>query len=122
MSKFNYARTAATAQRLIERFGGPGTLTQPPAKSGDAWNPTLGSATSAPCTVAVVDYSARDRTSGLIEMSDQRALVAVVGQAVAPVVGAKLRTRTGGVDYTVVTLTTVRPGGTAVLYDMQVRV
>lgn len=114
---FDYARAAATASRLLERFGAVATL----KRRGDAtYDPATG--TTAPTvtpvdTVAVVfDYDARQIDGTLIRQGDRRAYM---DAAVAPRQGDALAWQ--GVDLTVVAVRPLSPAGTPVLFEAQLR-
>lgn len=76
---FDYARSRATAARLIARFGQAGSIRRTIVAGGNPADPSSGSetVTEAACTLVVTDYSLRERESTLIGASDKRVLVAV---------------------------------------------
>ncbi|MDR2213952.1 MAG: hypothetical protein LBE21_10060 [Pseudomonadales bacterium] len=118
--KFNYAKTAATAARLIGRFGAAATLRR---NSGSQYDPSTGTAVPSwaeyPCTVAEVNYEAKDIDGTLIQASDRRLLVAPdVSQA--PRTGDVFRLASGA-EVTVINVKATAPAGKTVLYDVQVR-
>lgn len=117
MTGFNYARTAATASRLLQRFGAVATLKR---RADATYDPATG--TTAPTvtplqTVAVVvDYDAKSIDGTLIRQGDRRAYL---DAAVAPRQDDTLAWQ--GVDLTVVAVRTLAPAGAAVLYEAQLR-
>ncbi|MDR0275928.1 MAG: hypothetical protein LBI48_11445 [Burkholderiaceae bacterium] len=119
MNKFNYARTAASAVRLIGKFGASAMLRR---KSGAQYDPATSSVVDTwqewPCTVAVVDYTAKDIDGTLILAGDRRLLVAP-DIATVPKAGDVFVFQ----DWmtTVIRVKTTAPAGTAVLHDVQAR-
>lgn len=77
MVSFNYAKSAATADRLIKKFGQTGAIRRT-VMGGDPWDPEPVE-TDYPCTFVVTEFSLRERESTLIEMNDKRVLVSVEG-------------------------------------------
>lgn len=117
MTAFNYAKTAATATRLLERFGASATLK---VVTGSAYDPATGTTTptytSNSTTAAVFDYDAKYIDGTLILVGDKRAYLA---PAHVPKQGDKLAWQS--VDYTVVAVKAVAPAGVVVLYEAQIR-
>ena len=116
---FNYAKTAATATRLLERFGQAVTLT----RYGDAaYDPATGttvpSETVYPATGAKLDYAQRDIDGTLIKVGDCRVYLAP-NLAVTPQTGDTITI--GAEVWKVVTSRPLAPAGTVVLHDAQVR-
>ena len=114
---FDYAATAATAQRLLLRFGAVCTLRRVTA---GAYDPATGSATttvSELSTVAVVlDYPQRYVDGTLIKQGDKQAFL---DRSYAPAQGDELSWQ--GVTYQVVNYKAVSPAGVPVLYEAQLR-
>lgn len=117
MSEFDYAATAATATRLLQRFGAAATIKRP---SGTAYDPSTGSSTvtyaSTATTAAVFAYDQKYIDGTLIRQGDQRAYLA---PSYAPLQGDRLTWQ--GADYDVVAVKPVSPAGVAVLYEAQLR-
>lgn len=116
---FNYARTAATALRLLQRFGATATLTRPGVSGYD---PETGAVTATPvvdgCTAAVFPYEDKHVDGSLILSTDQQALIAASGLS-EPRPGDVLAW--GGKGLTVVKAKNLGPSGVMVLYEVQVR-
>lgn len=114
---FNYAATAATATRLLQRFGAAATLKR--ATAG-AYNPATG--TSAPTvaslstTAAVFAYPQKYVDGTLILQGDQQAFCA---PGVTPKQGDVLAWQ--GIDYQVIAVKPVSPAGVVVLFEAQLR-
>jgi hypothetical protein len=118
---FDYDEMALIASQQIAYYGQPATLRVPGTATGaDPWNPTPGTATDVPCTVVVTDYRASERDGTIVRVTDRRALISVAGLAVEPGLASQLVLQTGEV-FAVVAVSPLSPGGTPLLYDMQVR-
>lgn len=117
MTTFNYPATAATATRLLERFGAAATLKR---QSGTAYDPATGTSTqtytSYATTAAVFDYAQKYIDGTLVKQGDKQAYCA---PSVAPEQGDRFTW--DGADYTVVAVKPVAPAGTPVLYEAQLR-
>ena len=114
---FNYAATAATATRLLERFGAACTLKR---ETEGTYDPATGTApitvASLATTAAVFAYEQKYIDGTLILQGDQRAYMA---PAVTPRQGDKLTWQ--GKDYEVVAVKPVSPAGVPVLFEAQIR-
>lgn len=114
---FDYARTAATALRLLTRFGASATLKR---TSAGAYNPALGTSaetqTSLTTTACVFDYDQKYIDGTLVLAGDKYAFLS---SEQMPKQGDVLAWQS--VDYTVKAVRHVAPAGTAVLYEVQLR-
>lgn len=114
---FNYTKTAATATRLLARFGAAATLKR---ASAGTYDPSTGTdtvtETSLATTAAVFAYDAKYIDGTLILQGDQRAYMA---PSVTPKQGDKLTWQ--GADYTVIAVKALSPAGTVALYEAQIR-
>ena len=114
---FDYANTAATALRLLGRFGASATLKR---EVSGAYDPATGTApvteTSLTTTACVFDYPQKYVDGTLILAGDKQAYLA---SAPVPKQGDKLTWQ--AVDYTVVNVKAIAPAGVAVLYEAQLR-
>lgn len=114
---FNYPATAATATRLLQRFGAACTIKHP---TGSAYDPAIGTTvptyTSAPSTAAVFAYAQKYIDGTLILQGDQQAYCA---PGVAPVQGDTMTW--AGRDYTVIAVKPTSPAGVPVLFEVQIR-
>lgn len=117
MPTFDYPATAATATRLLERFGAAATVRR---VSGSAYDPDTGTTvptyTDHATTAAVFAYDQKYIDGTLILQGDQLAYCA---PAVAPAQGDKFTWQ--GADLTVVAVKPVSPAGVPVLYEVQIR-
>ena len=117
MTAFNYPATAATATRLLKRFGAACTIKR---VSGTAYDPSTGTMaptyTSLATTSVVFDYAQKYVDGTLILQGDKQAYCA---PAVAPVQGDQFDWK--GVTYTVIAVKPVSPAGVPVLFEAQLR-
>ena len=114
---FDYTGTAATATRLLARFGAACTLKR---QSAGSYDPSTGSdtvtATSLSTVACVFAYPQSYIDGTLILQGDQRAYM---DPGVTPAQGDVLAWQ--GTDYTVVSVKPVSPAGTVVLFEAQLR-
>lgn len=114
---FDYPATAATATRLLQRFGAACTLKR---QTPGAYNPATGTATSTytdyATTAAVFDYAQRYIDGTLIKQGDKQAYCA---PGVEPVQGDRFTWN--GATYTIVAVKPVSPAGVPVLFEAQLR-
>lgn len=110
---FDYARAAQTAQRLITRFGQTATLRQV-SKGGDDWAPSL---TETDTSVTVVDLNreVRDAT-GTLTGQTKRTLYVSTSAGVTPAKGDKVVI--GGTEHEIEAVRTLSPGGTTVMWEV----
>lgn len=114
---FDYAKTAATATRLLQRFGAAATLKRETVGEYDpATGTTPVTTTSLATTAAVFAYDAKYIDGTLILQGDQRAFLI---PSVTPKQGDKLAWQ--GADYTVVAVKPLAPAGVVALYEAQIR-
>lgn len=114
---FNYPNTAATATRLLQRFGAACTLKRTGAA---AYDPATGTVeptvTSLATTAAVFAYAQKYIDGTLILQGDQQAFcVPGVEPKQGDVVSWQSR------DYTVISVKPVSPAGVPVLFEAQLR-
>lgn len=117
MTAFDYSGLKATAERLIERFGQSATLTSY-SEGGDAWNPTL-TPSNAAVQVAVFDYRNREIDGELILQGDKLVYLSTAGLTAVPAISSTITI--GGVKHSIIDVMPLSPGGTAVMYKLQVR-
>lgn len=117
MTAFDYTGLRATAQRLLSRFGQSATLTRR-AASGTAYDPTI-SETGYTVTVAVMEYSNREREGALIQTGDKKVYLSTEGLSITPTVADTLTV--GGAKHEIVNVMHLDPGGTVLMYELQVR-
>lgn len=118
MTTFDYARSKATADRLIAKFGQAATLLVP-KNTGTSYNPTMGAPDRHDVTVVVTDYKTSEVDGARILAMDRKVLQAVGKLVIVPTPAHKLEI--GGVAHAIVNVIPLNPGGTIVLYEMQCR-
>lgn len=110
---FDYSRAAATAQRLISRFGQSATLRQV-TDGGDAWNPNP---TETDTTIPCVDLNREVRDpSGTLTGETRRTLYISTSAGVTPAKGDKVVI--GGAEHEIAEVRTLAPGGTTVMHEV----
>lgn len=117
MSAFNYATMAATASRLLKRFGAKASISRVVDGSYDpAKGETSGVTQVLPTVAAIIDYEDRLVDGTMILHGDLRALM---DPRVQPIQGDRITWQ--GRSYSVIAVKSVSPAGVPVLYDAQVR-
>lgn len=116
---FNYAKTAATAARLLARFGGPVTLTR---IAPGTYDPTTGTTAADTTTTSTgsgarFGYEQREIDGTKIRTGDQRAYLSTA--VFQPRTDDRVAFSDG--TFLVVTARVLKPGAVAVLYEMQLR-
>lgn len=119
---FNYAATAATADRLIKRFGTSATLRRTISDAA-AYDPATGTvaapaAVDTVCSAVVIDYDQKMIDGTLIRAGDKRVYMSVIGVGL-PLAADLFVWQT--VTYTVMTVKPLAPAGVGVLYEIQAR-
>lgn len=117
MTSFDYARSKETADRLLTKFGQSATLRRYVA-SGTAYDPTL-TATDYPVTIADMAFKETQIDGTLVKRGDRLIYMAAARLAIAPAVADTLLV--GSVEYKVIDVEPLQPGGTVVFYKMQAR-
>lgn len=118
MATFNYARLRATADRLIQQFGGAVTFKRIET-SGTAWNP-VGAEAQFTAFAAVVDYNVTEIDGSLVQAGDRRALVSAVDLDIEPKPGDHLER--GSERWRVVRVSRIDVDGSgSVIWDLQLR-
>lgn len=120
---FNYSKSAATARKLLTKFGR--TVTRRTYTAG-AYDPATG--TSTPTTAdtsrigALFDYN--DKTSQGQQYVRGTLVIAGDKQLLLDAEGAAAATDhyiVGSAEYTVVSMAEINPAGTPVMYDLHLR-
>lgn len=124
MTAFDYAKTAANADRLLKRFGASAVMTR--VTSGE-YDPNTGSVptttTTQDVTVAVFDFDAQMAGTtfdgqSLILSGDKQVFISAVG--VTSIKPGDTMPWDGG-NYVVMAAKKLAPAGIAVLYEAQMR-
>lgn len=115
---FNYAATAATATRLLQRFGASATLKRQTAGEYDPVTGTTPDATTTELatTAAVFAYDQKYIDGTLILQGDQRAYIVPANE---PKQGDLLAWQ--GRDWSIVAVKPISPAGVPVVYEAQLR-
>ena len=117
--KFDYSRPAATAKRLLDRFGREGSLSRSvPGGYDPMTGPTDPVDLQSACTVALLEFDNRQIDGELILVGDRRALIAP-DVSFEPQAGDSLTV--GSEVLQVVKNRPVSPAGVVVLHDCVVR-
>ncbi|MDO6966980.1 hypothetical protein [Rhizobium alvei] len=115
---FDYAKSRATAERLIGRFGQAGAIkrtTDSGPAYGPAYDPTV-TTTNYACTLVVIDI-ALDKIDGtLIEATDKMAYVSTSGLAIDITTADFIEV--GGVEHAIKIVRPLNPAGTVVLWEV----
>jgi hypothetical protein len=111
----NWARKVASADRMIKKYGQAAVLRR-------------GNATDRPCTIAITNFSARDRAGQLVNLTDRIAYVSAKDLTTPPDFEQdRLITFVPGTTTISETLKIVAPaapiapGGIALMWELQVR-
>jgi len=119
MTGFDYARAAATAERLIRKFGAPGAIHRETPGSGPSYDPGPPTVTDHPAHIVLTAYSNREIDGQRILSTDRKALV-------EPAIGIEpttsdLLVTADGATLTVMSVDLLRPATTTVVFVLQVR-
>ncbi|MFD2235946.1 hypothetical protein [Aureimonas populi] len=118
MTSFDYAKTAATAERLLARFGQEGAIRVQGVRESD-WDDEPGPPVDHPCRLAVLPIADRDIDGALIKAGDVKILVSTVGLSITPTTVNTVIAANG--TFTIVRVKTLAPAGVAVLHDLMGR-
>lgn len=124
MSTFNYARTVATAARLLARFGQTVTLT---VVSEGAYDPEAGAATNTSAAYTGKglpgSYAQRDINGTSIQATDVKLYLSPLqtSGAVMPTPATGDKMTVASVVYGVIDSRPMSPAGTVVLHEVQLR-
>lgn len=119
MSAFDYAKTAQTALRLIERFGQTGALSRP-TSTGPKHTPVPGPPDLHPAKFAVLAFDQKEIDGTRVLATDKKAIVAAAGLAIEPALSDELLEADGS-KYRIAAVETLKPATTPVVYVLQVR-
>lgn len=128
MGNFNYARSKATADRLIKRFGKTTTtqLIPPPTKSGDPFNPTMSDGTPLNVNAVVLDYTTKEIDGSRILSGDRKVYVAIGNTDVQVTpewrIKIKMKGDASAKEYAIIgPVKPLEPGDVTLLWELQVR-
>jgi len=112
-AKYDYSNLASTSVRLINKFG-KSILKRTITNSGDEWNPTQVNVDTSIDGV-VTAYGLNEIDGTLIKSTDKKLLTTSLIDTSDKIVD-------GAIIYSVVSVSTVEPSTTALLYKIQLRV
>lgn len=121
---FDFAKSAASALKLITKFGASGTLIK---RAEGAYDPATGSntvtETSYTVKAVLLNYSYKDsnqlnQPSSLIQVNDRK----IIMQATTATPDVSDTFTFNSVTYRVLSVKTLNPAGVAVLHELQVRI
>ena len=128
MSAF-YDRMAATALRLIERFGQAATLSDTPEPDPDDYDPVTGMGpVIVPVTqsgqLILLDYSAQEAgiinaAGSLVQQGDKKIMLAAKGLTWAPSMTTTILA--DGLTWTIINIKSTKPAGTPLVYELHGR-
>lgn len=122
---FDYEKSAATADRLLHKFGRAVTLNSKQLGSYDPETATASSIVNEQAgTGVLLEYSVkesgqRQASDSIIQIGDKKLLLSTVGIEYPPAPNDTVDV--GDDTYTVIQVRTLAPAGTAVLYECQLR-
>lgn len=117
-----YDRMAATAAKLLKKYGAAAVLSRVTAGDYDpATGNTIGETTATySCFAAKFDYEQKDIDGTQIRVGDQRVYLSAPG-VVQPQSGDTMTFTGSAKVFDVVTAKAINPAGTAVIFEVQVR-
>lgn len=119
-TRFNYSKMKSTAERLIDRFGQGGIIRRKgEAGASSPWNPAAAPETDFPITFVLTDYSMKDKSGSLVQMTDKKAYISTEGVSISPNAGDQLVTENE--LFSIVSINPLAPGGMTLLWEAQVR-
>ena len=119
MATYDYSPLVVTATRLIAKFGASAIIRRPVAGTvGDAWTTTEITPVDHACTAVLTDYNARDIDGSIIQANDRRVLI---DSSIDIEPNSTDSFVSGGIQYAIISVNEVNPGGVKILYQLQVR-
>jgi hypothetical protein len=120
MTKFDYARMEATAQRLINKFGQDAIIRRVTVSGGTAYDPTSGTTTTTDyaAIIVVMKYTLNEIDGTLIKAGDKKVYLSTDIQSV-PLLSDKLVI--GSDVHSIESILPLNPAGTTLLYEIQAR-
>ncbi len=117
MASFDYARSRATAERLIAKFGTAGAIRRA-VKTGPDYDPEI-TETDYPCTLVTLEYDDRDIDGTLVLSTDKKIYVSTQGLSIT--IEKSDRVIADGKAYVIERLKPLSPAGIVVLWEVQGR-
>ena len=117
MAQFDYARSRATAERLIAKFGTTGAIRRS-VTSGPDYDPEI-TDTDYPCTLVTLEYDDANVDGTLIRKTDKMIYVSTAGLSITLAESDKVVA--AGEVYAIENLKPLSPAGIVVYYEVQGR-
>lgn len=117
MATFDYARSRATAEKLIAKFGTTGAIRRQ-VKSGPSYDPVITDVDYA-CQLVTLEYSDKDVDGTLIRNTDKLIYVSTAGLTITLEKSDKIIA--AGEEYAIENLKPLSPAGIVVYYEAQGR-
>lgn len=117
---FDYAKSAATALKLLTKFGASGTLTK---RTEGSYDPATGSNTITETAYTVKSvllnykFSEMNDTDSLIQDKDRK----IIMQATTVTPDTSDTFTFNGTAYRIINVKTLNPAGTSVIHELHVR-
>ncbi|MAW87167.1 MAG: hypothetical protein CMJ42_11615 [Phyllobacteriaceae bacterium] len=108
----------ASANRVIARYGRAAKLLRETVTGGDEWDPETTTAEH-DVTVALVDFTADERSGTVIAETDRKAILSVAGLTIDPKPSDRLQV--DGVTYVVAAVHKVESGGSVHAWTLRVK-
>lgn len=113
---FDYAKSQATALKLITNFGADAIIIRAGEQTGPAYNPTIGPPTEHACKAVNVEWEDGEIDGTLIQSTDLKLLVAASGLSITPTTADKINWL--GKEYGIQPINPLSPAGTPLLYTI----
>lgn len=117
MATFDYAKSRATAERLIARFGTAGAIRRT-IQSGPSYDPVL-TDTDYPCTLVTLEYEDAKVDGTLIRKTDKMIYISTAGLTITLAESDKVIA--DGKEYAIENLKPLSPAGIVVFWEVQGR-
>ena len=117
MPGFSYARSKATAERLISKFGQTGAIRRV-VNSGTEWDPVQMTEDFA-CRLVDLDYEEKNIDGSLIQRGDRMVYLSTAGLTIEPELSDKILI--GGIEHAIENVLPLSPGGIVVFWRLQAR-
>lgn len=123
MSQFNYGRTVAASKRLINRFGDNATIVvSVDTPNVDEWKPATRTDVSTDVIAVFLDYDEEFINGTTIRKDDQKVLFNA-SVTFAPNLVGYITRQVGDITerWNILNVKPLNPGGTIIMYTVQVR-
>ena len=117
MTAFNYARSRATAEKLIAKFGMAAVIRRQ-TNTGPAYDPVVID-TDYPCTLVVLEYEDARVDGTLIRQTDKLIYLSTKGLTITPTEADKVIASADA--YAILSIKPLSPAGLIVFWELQAR-